>query len=107
MAINRNAVKPPSLPERVHPCPALGGDVILRGPMASARIALGNKARKDASMETLAPLLLAGSVLDEEKEPIFTEEEWNTWGGQNFDAYLELFHAVSSLWGLGGEPRKN
>lgn len=108
MAISRDSVKPPVLPERAFACPALGGEVILRGPMASVRIALMRKAQGGAStLETIAPQVLAASVLDAEKQPLFSAEEWDTWGGLHYDAFIELFNAAYALWGGGEEPRKN
>ena len=108
MVISRDSLKPPTLPKETVACPELGGDVVIRGPLASARIALQRIATDDASIEKLAPVLLASSVVDADDRPLFTQEEWDAWGGANYPAYLNLFNVAMRLWGFDGEAnRKN
>jgi hypothetical protein len=108
MVISRDQLKPPTLPKETIPCPELGGDVVIRGPLASARIALQRMATADSTVEKLAPVLLASSVVDKDDKPLFTEEQWDAWGGSNYTAYLTLFNAAMRLWGFDREEnRKN
>lgn len=108
MVISRDSLKPPTLPKETVHCPELGGDVVIRGPLASARIALQRMASADASVEKLAPVLLATSVVDANEQPIFTQEQWDAWGGGNYTAYLNLFNTAMRLWGFDREEnRKN
>lgn len=108
MVISRDSLKPPTLPKETFTCPELGGDVVIRGPLASARIALQRMASADSSVEKMAPVLLAGSVLDSEDRPLFTEAQWDEWGGTNYTAYLDLFNVAMRLWGFNREDnRKN
>lgn len=102
MPITRDSVKPPTLPRETYHCAELGGAVTLRGPKASARIAVQHQARAEASVAKLAPIVLASSVLDAEDEPLFTAEQWDEWGGskERFDAYVALFNAAMKLWGF-------
>ncbi len=109
MALKRDAIKPPTLPRETYPCPELGGEVIIRGPLASARIAMQRHATDPgAGVEQLAPILLAASVLDADDQPIFSAEQWDAWGGGNYEAYIGLFNAAMRLWGFDSEAnRKN
>lgn len=108
MVISRDSLKPPALPKETVPCPELGGDVVIRGPLASARIALQRMATADSSVEKMAPVLLASSVVDADDRPLFTEAQWDEWGGSNYAAYLNLFNAAMRLWGFDREEnRKN
>ena len=108
MVINRDSLKPPTLPKETVHCPELGGDVVIRGPMASARISLQRMANADMGVEKLAPVLLASSVVDADDKPLFTEEQWDAWGGGHYTAYLNLFNVAMRLWGFASEEnRKN
>lgn len=108
MVISRDSLKPPTLPKETLNVPELGGEVVIRGPAASARIALERVATVDASIEKMAPVLLASSIVDAEDKPLFTEAQWDAWGGANYTAYLNLFTAAMRLWGFDREEnRKN
>ena len=107
--VSRENVKPASLPTETHPCPSLGGDVIVRGALASSRLALETASRDGPlTVEQMLPKMLALSVVDEAGAPLLTEQEWNEHAGQHYLECVQLFNVAMRLWGFDGEAnRKN
>lgn len=108
MPILKKDIPAPVLPEqRVVPVPELGGDVIVRPLMLSARLALANDSRNKPADFVHIARLLSYAVVDGEGNALFTTSEWETWGATHIDAVMALWDVAFELSGLGGEPEKN
>ena len=136
--LTRGEVKRPVLPKETVPVEALGGSVVVRGMYASERLELASLALKrdrDAAASAAAdarvtagdgdaaeadgevdfggtyvriPRVLACVVLGADELPIFSEKEWQVFGGQHPDAVLALFTKAKQLSGMDVEEvRKN
>lgn len=107
--LNRDDIKPPTLASETHPCPSLGGDVVVRGATFNARLAL--ERRPDAAgvaVSALLPRLLAVAVVDANGDPLMTEADWDLHAGQHTEECGALFHVAMRLWGYDTEAnRKN
>lgn len=105
--ISRDAVKPPALPRETVPVPELGGDVVIQGPRASARISMQSATTE--GVDSMRPAaLLASSVVDKDGQALFTADQWDEWGGTHYAAFLNLVGAAMRLWGFDREEnRKN
>lgn len=107
--ISREQVKPATVPSETHPCPSLGGDVIVRGAMLSSRLAMEVAANGQAlPLDKTVPKVLALSVFGADGEPLLTEQEWNDHAGQHYSECIGLFNVAMRLWGFDNEAnRKN
>jgi hypothetical protein len=108
MAIARESIRPPVLPKQAVPVAALGGEVVVRGMVLSERLALMSAARNAEGTVNFGHVCraLAVCVLAEDGEPVFTATEWETFGGANVDAALDLFAKVRELSGMDAEASK-
>lgn len=101
MALKKSEIKRPTLPKRAVPVDVLGGEVVVRGLMLKERLALfaGEAESKFAQISGL----LAACVLDADGVPIFTADEWESFGAQHMEQSLVLFEVVRELSGLNAE----
>lgn len=118
--INRSDAPPVALPEEVVPAPALGGDVVVRG-MDMPQAMRFNAARRRLSQPlggetedeareraagSLVPLGLAMCVVDNERQPIYSESQWAALAAREPDTVLGLWGAVLRLSGQQPETEK-
>jgi hypothetical protein len=122
MVLNRSQVEDPKLPQQVEPVPELGGDVIVRGLLLSARMELDDineKAKVPLEGETdeeariragklVVPRMLNATVVDDEGHPIFTIGQWDVFGGAHRGTTFRLFEIALRMSGrIAEEVRKN
>jgi hypothetical protein len=136
MTLARRDIKTPVLPKEAVPVPELGGDVIVRGMLASERLALAElafsppaaspaPAAAPADADDLGSVLAAGSALSAPSQvdgfgvpyeriarvlarvvsigdgkPLYTEPEWQVFGGQHPNVLLDLYAVAKRLSGM-------
>lgn len=106
--VNRGSVAFSALPEDVVPVGALGGDVLVVSMPLSLRLALS--AKRGGTVAQHSPAVLHACVLDADRQPIFTAEQWEAWGAQHFAEAVALFTRVLELSDIlagGEEAAKN
>lgn len=101
MALTRLTVAAPMLPKETHDCPALGGEVIIRGLPLSQRLALMDAAGGDRYLN--AARMLHACVIDPDGEPLLSLEQWEAFGAMHFDEALRLARVAQRLSGLDRE----
>lgn len=79
--------------------PALGGAVIVRAMPLNVLFDVIDSARADSA--NAVPKLLAQSVVDADGEPLWSAEQWATWGASQFEATLALYQAAQRVCGIG------
>lgn len=113
--IKRANVAPPVLPKETVEVEALGGEVVVQGLLLSDRqdleaymVALARAGREAVEggagaqapgMAKVMPRLLHLSVLDADGERIYTEQEWQIFGGAHHGQAMALFLVA---WRLSG-----
>lgn len=107
MLIDRNKIEPPTLRREAVSVPSLGGDVCVRGLKLSERLTLRGLARAGGNGEEFLAELLAICVVDTNGEPVFTAEQWDTFGSEHTAEYGELVDKAMSLGGFDGAAAKN
>lgn len=120
--LSRSQVKTPTLPKETVACPALGGDVVVVGLVLSQHIALHGLRRtlarpRDGETAEEAASRAGGRLLAEtlsrcvrlaDGEPIYTADEWESWGAQNVIPAMDLFAVCERLNGKAeGATEKN
>jgi hypothetical protein len=103
MAINRNDLVKPELPQEIVAVPALGGEVIVRCLLLGERLSLFADLREDGKSYTHISKLLAATVVGDDGEPLMSEIEWARFGGRNFTEALDLFAVARRMSGLDAE----
>lgn len=115
--LSRDQVKAPTLPKETVACPALGGDVVVVGLVLSQHIALAGLRRslgrvrpgetpEEAASRAGGRLLaetLTRCVRLADGEPVYTADEWETWGAQNVEPVMDLFAVCERLNGNAPE----
>lgn len=96
--VNKANVPPPSLPKEVVEVPELGGEVIVRGMLLGERVSF----YAVTGSRRLAKLL-EFCVVDNEGEPIYTEQQWDEFGSRHYTVALDLFQKVRALNGMDAE----
>lgn len=111
--LSRAQVKAPTMPKETVACPALGGDVVVVGLVLSQHIALHGLHRSLARPQPgetpeaaasrangrLLAETLARCVRLADGEPLYTADEWETWGAQNMGPAMDLFDVCERLNG--------
>lgn len=112
--ISREAVAAPAeLAREVVPVEALGGDVIVTELSLDQRLDFEDAVRRvhakpGATQHALVPHLLARAVVLDDGAPLYTLQQWQTWGARHKAASLQLFLTAMRLSGLdAGEAEKN
>lgn len=114
--VHKGAVPAPTLPKETVEVEALGGDVVVRGLLLTERLALEQRvvaiakaARAagapepgglDAGASAVLPVLLAVTVLDADGAQLWSEAEWQTFGGTHPGQAVALFNVAWRLSGL-------
>ena len=114
MALSRNQITLPTLPEEIVPVPSLGGEVRVRAMLLSERLLHDNlvitarkplegesveQARARAGSMVVAQLLHV-SVVGDDGNPLLTPLEWNALGGISRADVYTLFYAARRLSGM-------
>jgi len=122
--VQRGSVAEPTLPKQTVEVEALGGEVVVRGLLLVERLAMNNKlatmraATRDRAagapydpeqdLNIAIPMLLALCVLDADGVPLWSEQQWQVFGGQHQNQALALFNVAWDLSGLNeGAQAKN
>lgn len=104
--IARGAVPvPPEAARETVNVPALGGDVLVVELMLDARLDFDqvlreNKRTGRAGVHAMVPHLLAVSVVLEDGEPLYSVQQWRTFGARNRNAAIDLFNVAMRLSGF-------
>lgn len=120
MAISRDQVRAVALPQEVVAVDEIGGDVIVRGfdmPrmlrfFAARRAAFAELEHMPADQAQevaagqLVPLALHLGVLLDDGEPVYTEAQWQVFGGQHAGVAMQLFGRVMALSGADHAAEK-
>lgn len=113
MALNRDQITLPALPEEIVPVPSLGGDVRVRAMLLNERLVHDNlvvMARKPLEGETdddararagsmVVAQLLHVCVVDDGGNRLLTPAEWNAVGASARDDVYKLFNVARRLCG--------
>jgi hypothetical protein len=105
--INREQVADPALRSEAVELEPLGGSVIVRGLKLSERLRLRNSAGEGGSAERFTAELLAVAVVDGDRRPLWTAEQWDVWGSEHPKHYGALVEKALSLGGFDGAAAKN
>ena len=98
--LKKSQIPAPVLPTEAVEVPELGGEVVVRGLLLKDRLALfldSDKGHANLSR------LLAATVRDGDGLPVFSADEWEVFGTQNFEAVVRLFSVARRLSGLDAE----
>lgn len=116
--ITRASVAAPTLPKETVEVEALGGDVVVRGLLLTERMTLEQRIvsaakaareaaaaspgqpQNDAGVNAALPMLLASCVLDADGKQLWTEAEWQIFGGRHPLQAVALFNVAWRLAGL-------
>lgn len=112
--LKRGDLAAPALPREQVNVASLGGDVIVRGLMLSERIALfgdapGAKrefAERIAAHQSMANMLSV-AVLDADDEPLFTSEQWESFGAKQPEEFNALCAVAMRLAGFEDQKKSN
>ena len=88
----------PGLAEEEVPVPELGGEVVVRGLSLSERMDLAT-AQNSQGFSRIA-MMLAVCVLDADREPLFSVEEWEAFGSKSFASAMVLWDKACALSGM-------
>jgi hypothetical protein len=114
--LTRDAVQPPlELATEVVTVKELGGDVIVAELALDGRLTFEDALQASkglsgrAAVNAMVPQLLAVAVQLEDGAPLYTVQQWRSFGARNRDAAITLFNTAMRLNGFGGagEPEKN
>lgn len=97
--LRRSDLAAPALQQEEVNVPALGGSVVVRAMPLNLLFEVIDSARTDPA--NAVPRLLSHSVMDADGEPLWTTEQWATWGASEFDAALALYQAAQRVCGIG------
>lgn len=111
--IDRQAAAAPSPPREVVTVEPLGGDVEVRGLLLSDRLELSaaqRALRQPLAGETdaqareragahMVPITLARTVHAADGKPLWTVDQWQSWGSSHIDEALRLFGVAMRLMG--------
>ncbi len=81
-------------------CEALGGEVIVQALLLAEKLDFMYSQQPGYGHITK---LLSLTIVDAEREPIMTAEEWAIWGTDHVQAVSDLFDVASRLSGLNPE----
>lgn len=96
-------VAKPVIPQETVPVEALGGDVIVRSIGFVERL---NLASADIPKYGHIARMLSHCIVGSDGKPIFTPEEWETFGSYNADALFGLFEVAQRVSGMGEAQKK-
>lgn len=101
MALRRNQVPEIRVPKEAVKLESMGGDVVVYGLRLSDKLRFAAwDVERDGPRHRQMAALLAVAVRDGAGEPIWTEDDWDVWGGQNMADAVQLFRVAERLSGL-------
>lgn len=104
MALDRSQIPAPVLPKEAVPVPSLGGEVIVHGLLLRDRLRLFAEAREEGAVRYASvSSMLAATVTGGDGKPLYTVDEWETFGALHLDEALDLFAVAKRLSGLDSE----
>ena len=103
MALKKSDIKAPVLPKEAVLVAELGGEIIVTGLLLSDRLSLFAGINEEGKAFSHIPRVLASTVQDADGAKLFTEQEWEVFGAQNFEATLAIFAVSRRLSGLDSE----
>lgn len=120
MPVSRSNVQPVQRRTAEVPCAPFGGDVTVRGmdlpqwlAFEDARSMLREPLEGETPhqhdarrMNKLLPLVLSMCVVADDGEPIYSEDDWRIWCGQNIAEGYVLFAAATGLSGTDTAAQK-
>lgn len=106
MMLKKAELKTPILPSEEVDVQALGGKVRVQGLMLSARLGIFADAEAQGKGFWHIARLLSASVVDADGESIFSEAEWEMFGGEHLDEVMALYAVCRRLNGMDNEGAK-
>jgi hypothetical protein len=94
--LKKSDMKAPVLPKETVNVPSLDGDVIVQGLMLKDRLDIYSAEKTEISLSKF----LAVCVVDADGKALFTQQEWEIFGGNNTKDAIELFKVAKRLNGL-------
>ena len=109
--IKRGEVPAPVLPKETVEVEALGGEVVVRGMLLTERLAVQKRITSLRKAEAnglddvhaILPVMLALCVLDADGLPVFTQDQWQTFGAEHAGQAVALFNTAWRLSGFDTE----
>lgn len=109
--LKRGDIAPPVTPKETMEVPALGGEVVVRGLLLSERMAVQKQivslrraeADDTGTVHAILPVMLALCVLDADGLPLWTQDQWQAFGGTHADQAVTLFNSAWRLSGFDAE----
>lgn len=104
--LKRGEIQHSTLDQEIVAVEVLGGDVLIRGMTLRERLAFAARARASDQVPTLSDdretfanvaHVLSWCVLDADREPLMTQEQWETWGSTHLGEAMRLFAAAKRL----------
>lgn len=95
--INRSDVPLPVLPEEETYVAEFGGQVIVKALTLRDRLAIGDLGGDGAARMLV---MLHTCVVDANREPIFTTEQWEVFAARHIETVLRLWDIARALSGL-------
>lgn len=106
MMLKKAEVKTPMLPSEEVDVPALGGKVRVQGLLLSARLSIFDDAEVRGKGFWHIARLLSATVVDADGDPIFSEAEWEMFGGEHLDEAMVLYAVCRRLNGMDSAGAK-
>jgi hypothetical protein len=104
--LKRSDVLVPMVPEEQVPVAELGGDVIVRGLLLSERLQLALEVSSGTSHTKSVPVMLSMCVLDADRQPLMTIDQWEAFGVKYQTVCLDLWNKAQTLSKLDSESQK-
>lgn len=99
MLIDREKVSVPDVPKETMDVPELGGEIEVRGLMLNESLRCYSlSSQNDGRLDMAA--LLASTVYAADGKPLWTKEQWDSWGGVNASAAMRIASVSMRVSGL-------
>lgn len=96
--LTRGAVPEPMPPMETVAVDALGGEVIVKALLLSERLELQTN---ESPVAKRVATVLGLCVLMADKQPMWSAEQWESWGAAHYEEAMRIFEVVHRLSGLG------
>lgn len=95
--LHRSEVPLPTEPEEETFVAEFGGEVIVKSLSLRARLAMSDEQSDGTTRMTS---MLHHCVVDAERQPIYTQEQWETFAGRHMETAMRLWDTARTLSGL-------
>jgi len=103
--LKRSEIQHAALDQETVAVDVLGGEVLVRGMTLRERLAFTARAKtsdkptlsEDCEIFANIAHVLSWCVLDADREPLMTHEQWETWGAGNMAEAMRLFGCAKRL----------